>query len=75
MSARSLQIYKRIVRVERVPRGQRPVIQMSLVDGERVVQIKEMPDSDYCFPRARRSRKTVDHTFEVWIEWSTEMEL
>lgn len=50
------------MRVDRVPRGERPTFELHLEPHQRVVAVEHYGEIDYA------SRKTVDHFATLWIE-------
>lgn len=62
--ARFVQIYRRRLEVERVPRGERPTFETLLAPGEHIIGVDSHWETDLS------RRKTVDHVLWVWIEWS-----
>lgn len=60
------QLFKLTVTSDRVPRGQAPVYEYVLSEGERVVGVAHEYSHD------RKDRKTVDWTISLWVEFSSE---
>jgi hypothetical protein len=56
-----VQISRKRLEDNRVPRGQEPVFEMDLEDHERIVAIDGHVTLDY------ESRQTVDHSVRVWV--------
>lgn len=61
--SRYLQIDRREGKIERIPQGQTPIIELSLEDHQRVISVELVPVRDWS-----DRRKTVDWQWSAYIE-------